>query len=201
MISDLARSSSKTTDERLRIARILLRHVREPAKSIIYHPTGKSCIDIHCHAEASYNQAMDSGVKFNVSGLMGRKDTFYPVVWKTSEIKRKISSVKSAELFALDYGAGQLVYMKDLYGHFSSKPITLTLLTDSQTTIDSLRSVRPIVDRMNQHLLDNVKKCVDQVGITVRFVDTTRNLADPLTKRIKDHAVMTNVMAAKSLYS
>jgi hypothetical protein len=155
--------------------------------------------------DASYNQATDSGVKFNVrgsiSGLMGRNDTFSPVIWKTSEIKRKISSVKSAELFALDYGAGQLVYMKDLYGHFSSKPITLTLLTDSQTTIDSLRSVRPIVDRMNQHLLDNVKKCVDQVGITVRFVDTTRNLADPLTKRIKDHAVMTNVMAAKSIYS
>ena len=47
MISDLARSSSKTTDERLRIARILLLHVREPAKSIIYRPTDKSCIDIH----------------------------------------------------------------------------------------------------------------------------------------------------------
>ena len=77
MISDLARSSSKTTDERLRIARILLRHVREPAKSIIYRPTGKSCIDIHCHVDASYNQATDSGVKFNVrgsiSGLMGQE--------------------------------------------------------------------------------------------------------------------------------
>ena len=205
LISDLARSSSKTTDERLRIARILLRKISEPAKSILYRPTRTSCINIQCYVDASYNQATDSGVKFNVrgsiSGLMGRNDTFSPVIWKTSEIKRKISSVKSAELFALDYGAGQLVYMKDLYGHFSSKPITLTLLTDSQTTIDSLRSVRPIVDRMNQHLLDNVKKCVDQVGITVRFVETGRNLADPLTKKIKDHAVMTNVMAAKSMYS
>ena len=57
---------------------------------------------------------------------MGRKDTFSPVIWKTSEIKRKISSVKLAELFALDYGAGQLCYQKDLYGHFSSKPIKLT---------------------------------------------------------------------------
>ena len=57
------------------------------------------------------------------------------------------------------------------------------------------------MDRMNQHLLDNVKKCVDQVGITVRFVETARNLADPLTKKIKDHAVMANVMAAKSMYS
>ena len=39
--------------------------------------------------------------------------------WKTSEIKRKLS-VKSAELFALDYGAGQLCYLKELYGHFST---------------------------------------------------------------------------------
>ena len=69
-------------------------------------------------------------------------------------------------------------------------------MTDSQTTIDSLRSVWPISDRMNQHLLDNVKKCVDRLGITIRFVDTSHNLADPLTKKIKDHDIMTNVMAA-----
>ena len=102
-------------------------------------------------------------------------DTFSPVQWKTAEIKRKLSSVKSAELFALDYGAGQLCYLKELYEHFSTKPITLTLLTDTQTTIDSLRSVQPILDRMNQHLLDNVKKSVDQVGITIWFVKTGHN--------------------------
>ena len=58
-----------------------------------------------------------------------------------------------------------VVFEEDL-----AKSITLTLLTDSQTTIDSLRSVRPIVDRMNQHLLDNVKKCVDQVRI-IEYID------------------------------
>ena len=42
LISDLARSSSKTSDERLRVARVLLQQVREPAKSIVYRPTGKS---------------------------------------------------------------------------------------------------------------------------------------------------------------
>ena len=177
----------------------------EPARSIFYRQTGKSTIDLRCYVDASYNQATDSGIKFNVrgsiSGLMGRNDTFSPVNWKTSEIKRKLSSVKSAELFALDHGAGQLCYLKQLYGHFSTKPITLTLLTDSRKTIDSLRSVRPISDRMNQHLLDNVKKCVDQVGITIRFVKTGHNLADPLTKRIKDHDIMTNVMAGRPMHS
>ena len=121
---------------------------------------------------------------------MCHNDTFFPVLWKTAQIKRKLSSVKSAELFALDYGAGKLCYLKELYGHFSTKPITLTLLTDSQTTIDSLRSVWPILDRMNEHLLDNIKECVDQVGITIRFVKTGHNLADQLTKRIKDHLLL-----------
>ena len=159
LISDLARSSSKTSDERLRVARALLKKVREQAKSIIYRETRKSTIDLRCYVNAS--QPTESGIKFNVrgsiSGLMCRNDTFSPVQWKTAEIKRKLSSVKFAELFAFDYGAGQLFYFKELYGHFSAKPITLTLLTDSQTTIDSLRSVRPILDRMNQHLLDNAK--------------------------------------------
>ena len=74
-------------------------------------------------------------------------------------------------------------------------------MTDSQTTIDSLRSVRPIIDKMNQHLLDNVKKCVDQEGVVVKFIRTGHNLADPLTKRIKDHANRDNVMSSKPVTS
>ena len=50
--------------------------------------------------------------------------------------------------------------------------------------IDLVRSVRHIIDRMNQHLLDNVKKSVDQEGIRI-FVETEDNLADPLTKRLQ----------------
>ena len=64
-------------------------------------------------------------------------------------------------------------------------------MTGSQTTIDSLRSVRHIIDRMNQHLLDNVKKSVDQEGIWVKFMGTEDNLADPLIKRIMYHEGMT----------
>ena len=50
---------------------------------------------------------------------------------------------------------------------------------------------------MNQHLLDNVKKCVDQEGVVVKFIRTGHNLADPLIKRIKDHANMENVISSK----
>ena len=65
------------------MARALLRKVREPAKSIVYHNTGKSTIDLRCYVDASYNQATDSVIKFNVrgsiSGLLGRNDMFSPV--------------------------------------------------------------------------------------------------------------------------
>ena len=169
------------------MARTLLGRVREPAKSIVYHETKKSTLDFRCYVDASYNQSSDSGVKFNdrgsICGLICRNDMFSPEQWKIAEIERRISSVKTAELFAIDYGAGQLCHSKELYRHFLVKTITLTLLTDSQTTIDSLRSVQPIIDRMNQHLLDNVKKCVDQEGVRVKFVQTGHNLADPLTKK------------------
>ena len=74
------RLSSKTSDERLRVARARLKKVREPAKSIVYCNTRKSAIDLRCYVDASYNQATDSSIKFNVrgsiSGLMGHNDTF-----------------------------------------------------------------------------------------------------------------------------
>ena len=113
LITDLSRSSSKTSDERLRGVRALLKKVKEPAKSIIYHDTRRSSMDLSCYVDASYNQSTESGIKFNVrvsiSGLMCHNDTFSPVQWKTAEIKRRISLVKSADLFALDYEAGLLL--------------------------------------------------------------------------------------------
>ena len=44
---------------------------------------------------------------------------------------------------------------------------------------------------MNQHLLNNVKKSVDQEGIRVKFMGTEDNLADPLNKRFLYHEGMT----------
>ena len=124
---------------------------------------------------------------------------FSPIRKKSAEIKCKCSSVKSAELFALDYGVSQLCYLAETLGHLSSKPIQMASLTDSQTTINSLLSVRPIIDRMNQHLHDNVRKCIEQSGIKVKFVGTEDNLADPLTKRITEHDSMTRVMTSRPL--
>ena len=37
--------------------------------------------------------------------------------------------------------------------------------------------------------------------VTIRFVKTGHKLADPLTKRIKDHDIMTNVMTSRPIHS
>ena len=49
------------------MARALLRRVRKPAKSIVYSETNRSTLDLVCYVNTSYNQATDSGVRFNVS--------------------------------------------------------------------------------------------------------------------------------------
>ena len=71
MISDLSRSSSKTPDERLMVARALLKRVREPVKSIVYPSSDSSNtekLDLVCFIDASYNQNTVSGVRFAVRG-------------------------------------------------------------------------------------------------------------------------------------
>ena len=134
MISDLSCSSSKTSDERLRVAKALLRWVREPAKSIIYTETNSSTLDLVCYVDASYNQT-ESGVRFNVRrsmcGLMCNKGKFSPVQWKTAELKKRCASVKSAELFALYHGAGQLSPFYRVILTFFNKFDVVDWLTDN----------------------------------------------------------------------
>ena len=124
-----------------------------------------------------------------------------PCTMETAAIKRQCSSVKSMELFALDHRAGQLCHLMELYRHFSVKLIRLALMTDSQTTMtqQTMTHVRPIIDKMNQRLLDNIKKCVDQEGVVVKFKRTCHSLADPLIKKIRDHAHMDNVMSSRPI--
>ena len=85
--------------------------------------------------------------------------------------------------------------LEELYRRFLVKPIRLTLMTDSQTTLDSLRSVRPIIDKMNQHLLDNVKKCVDQEVVVVMLKRTGHKSG----QKNQDHANMDNVMSSRPI--
>ena len=123
MISDLSHSSSKTSDERLRVAKALLKRVRVPAKSIIYTETNSSILDLVRYVDASYNQATESGVRFNVRGsmcgLICNRGKFSHVQWKMAEIKRRCTSVKSAELFALDHGVGQQILILRFLSHFT----------------------------------------------------------------------------------
>ena len=78
-------------ETRLRVARALLRRVREPAKSIVYTETKRSTLDLRCYVDASYNQATESGVNVrgSICGIMCRNDRFSPVQWKTAEIKEE----------------------------------------------------------------------------------------------------------------
>ena len=65
MISvDLSRSSSKTPDERLEVARALL--IREPVKSIVYTNLITEKLDLVCFVYASSNQNTVSWVRFTV---------------------------------------------------------------------------------------------------------------------------------------
>ena len=56
MVSELSRSSSKTPDVRLVVARALLKRVKEPIKSITYSSSNMKKLDLVCSVDASYNQ-------------------------------------------------------------------------------------------------------------------------------------------------
>ena len=62
LISDLSRSSSKTPDERLMVARAILKRVRELVKSIVYTRSNTEKLDLVCFVDGSYNQNIVSGV-------------------------------------------------------------------------------------------------------------------------------------------
>ena len=111
-----------------------------------------------------------------------------PIMWKSKSISQVCRSAKAAETRSIVDGLDDAVYIARIVAEIyttkrGENQIPVTLVTDSQSTLDSIFSTKQVDEKLMRPLIQWVKQCMDSNWLQeVRWCDTKLIPADMLTK-------------------
>ena len=140
--------------------------------------------------DASYKWD-DKSVGGNVILISNKKNNkVLPVYWKSKQIVRAVHSSKDAETLNLAKLVDDSVYLARqlellLYGKYEKK-IPVKLFTDSEPTLESIASTRPIETKRLRNQVQELKEVLLNGEVEAyAWLSTKDMLADALTKEMK----------------
>ena len=115
---------------------------------------------------------------------MGEKNRAAPIIWQSKKLKRVPKSPFAAETLVQAEGgdSGVLVAMmtKEI---FNVETVKVECITDSKSLVDHLESTRVVDDSRIRVDIARLKEMIKLGEISVRWVSTDNQLADPMTKQ------------------
>ena len=124
--------------------------------------------------------------------------------WKTKKIARVCRSVKGAETRALESGLDEAVHFARMVEEIYSgkvnlkhpKQIPVRALTDNKGLWENLHNTRPCEEKLLRNSVALMKEMLDNAEVTeVKWVETSKRLADILTKRSGGGQWIRNVLS------
>ena len=141
---------------------------------------------IECYTDASFAKLPDGGSQGALLVFLKDEDgNRCPLYWRSRKLRRIVKSTFAAETMALLEGAETAVYLANILREVTGcEKIPITCIVDNKSLVDALHSSNKIEDtrlRVDIAVLDDM---ISRKEICeVKWVDTTHQLADCLTKR------------------
>lgn len=147
------------------------------------------CLDLcvlECYTDASFaNLPGDGSQGAFIIFLVDKSGARCPIFWQTRKIRRVVKSTLSAEALALLEGAEAAVYIDRIFQELTHCPkLKINCIVDNKSLVDSLYSSKNVEDRRLRIDIAVLRDMLDRKEISsVSWVDTSKQLADCLTKR------------------
>ena len=120
-----------------------------------------------------------------------------PISWSSKKLKRVTKSSLASEALALGEGAdvSYLVAckLKEIFG-LEDRP-NIQALTDSRSLRDAIHTSNSVEDKRLLVEISRLREMVSENEISVDWVDKTKQLADPLTKRSASTKLLLQVLS------
>ena len=195
-VNSLSSNITKANIKDLKDARRLVEKAKSEPISLNFTRLGsKDKLKIRMFSDASFSnqdnklRSTEGRVVLLENEASGKSNLFS---WKTKKISRICRSVKGAETRALENGLDDAIHfarmVREIYdGHINlkdPKQINVEALTDNKGLWDNLHNSRQCDEKMLRNSVALMKEMMDNKEVKkIDWVDTTKMLADILTKR------------------
>ena len=141
---------------------------------------------LECYSDASFANLSGGGSQGGmIVFLRDHKGASCPIYWQTRKIRRVVKSTLSAETMALLDCAEAGIFLANVMADITSlAPLPVKCYVDNRSLVESLHSSKYIEDKRLRLDIAVISDMLDRGELhSVSWVDTTSQLADPLTKR------------------
>ena len=211
-VSVLSRYCQSPTAQTMKLAENVMGYVLTNSDYGIMYPRERSF-----HLEV-YSDATWAGLRMDhscqsqsgyVVALRYDENTLVPLAWKSHRQKKVTRSSYAAELLAFDAAMGLTIHLSDMLQEMGCEMTEgITIMTDSQSLLDSCHSLQPGRDKSTYVAVAALRETLVDYAVKSGFVPGQNNVADDMTKpttmsKIKELMVpvgtgrMANVMLIK----
>ena len=141
---------------------------------------------VECYTDASFAKLPDGGSQGALIVFLKDEDgNRCPIYWRSRKLRRIVKSTFAAETMALLEGAETAVYLACIIKEITGcEELPITCLVDNKSLVDALHSSNKIEDTRLRVDIAVLEDMISRKEICqVKWVDTTHQLADGLTKR------------------
>ena len=203
---EMAKKCSDTTLSDLKKINHILKKVREKPCKVVYKSIVEDLEDLEIVGigDASYKWD-DKSVGGNVILLSNKKtDDKLPLYWKSKQIVRTVHASKDAETLNIAKLVDDSVSMARqfeilLYGKYQKK-IPVKLYTDSEPTLESVASTKPIKTKRLRNQVQELKEVLLNGEVeSFSWLPSKSMIADMLMKEMKMPESVLNLMTKNKL--
>lgn len=121
--------------------------------------------------------------------LMGKNDKCCPLAWKSNKIRRVVRSTLAAETLSLVESLDAAFYLghllsEILFNNQKQNKIPIVVFIDNKSLYENIHSTKTVSEKRLRIDIAGIKEMVQKKEIdSVKWVDTTSQISDSLTKR------------------
>ena len=130
--------------------------------------------------------------------LLDQKDICNLITWQSKQLKRILKSSLAAETIALLNGIG--VYVAQLFFEILKVWFLITILTDNKSCDDAIQSNKNVQNKRLRIDIGAIKETLMKQEIhKIKWINSTQQLADVLTKSGVNTSLLMNVLRKGTL--
>ena len=135
--------------------------------------------------------------------IVGENGRSAPIYWESKTIRRVVQSTLAAETLSASKAVDMAYYLGSILSEMLMKScenvIPITLVVDNKSLFDNLHSTKTVSERRLRIDLALLKQLVEERHLSVKWTNSSNQLADVLTKRGVNSAIILSVIEKGTL--
>ena len=198
---ELSTSLKSPTVENIKLAHKCMKKMKSQNVHLTFPDIGdisKSKLVVYCDASHANLPDGVSSAQGHIVFLVGENEKSCPILWESKKIKRVVKSTLAAEALSLSEAIDSAEYvgfiLSEIVLRKSTNVIPIECYVDNYSLFENLYSTKSVSEKRLRIDIASIKEKVQKENVSVKWIESSKQISDCLTKRGANPYPLLNVI-------